>query len=61
MKRSRHYVGRLWLTVRKAYGLSLREVARRMDISAPYLSHLERGMRNVTPAVEAKFYKAVRK
>jgi transcriptional regulator with XRE-family HTH domain len=32
--------------VRTSHKISLREIARRMDISAPFLSDLERGRRN---------------
>jgi len=34
--------------LRECLGLSLREVARRMDVSAPHLSDLEKGNRNWT-------------
>ncbi len=37
--------GRRARQARTATGLSLREVARRMSVSAPYLSDLERGRR----------------
>lgn len=39
----------------------MKKVALHMDISAPYLSHLERGIRNVTPELQSRFYKAMRK
>jgi len=42
-----HYLtGDKYRRMRKEKGLSLREVARRMGISAPYLSDLERAKRN---------------
>lgn len=44
--------------LREREGLSLREVARRLALSAPYLSDVERGRRAVTPALWAG-YRAV--
>lgn len=36
-----------WLRARReAVGLSLREMAKRLDVSAPYLSDIERNRRN---------------
>ena len=45
---------------RKAAGLVLREVARRMDISAAYLCDLERGFRIFNPSIEKRFLAALR-
>jgi transcriptional regulator with XRE-family HTH domain len=38
--------GKIVRDARKRAGVSLRELARRMDISAPYLSDMELGKRN---------------
>lgn len=40
---------------------SLNETARRMGISGPYLSDLERGRRNWSPALIQRFEKAIEK
>ena len=42
-------------------GVSLRSVAKRMKISAQFLSQLERKLRNWTPKLEAKFRQVVAK
>lgn len=44
-KKENKAIGYKLRRVREEAGLSLREVARRMDISAPFLSDLERGNR----------------
>lgn len=36
-------------------GLSLREMARRLKFSAPFVSHLERGRRNWTEKLAERF------
>lgn len=46
--------------LRGNYGLALREVARRMGVSAPYLSDLERGNRLWTEETRDKFLKALK-
>lgn len=46
--------------LREASGLSLRKVARRMGISAPYLSDLERGNRHLNPEILQRFQKAIK-
>lgn len=40
---------------------SLREIAKRMDVSAPFLSDLERGRRNWTEERIEQYRKALRK
>lgn len=48
-----------WLRERrKAAGLTLREMAGRLDFSAPYISDVERNRRNCTPAIR-KAYEAL--
>lgn len=47
--------------IREVAGLSLREVARRMDVSAPFLSDLERGNRNWTTETLNKWKEALTK
>jgi transcriptional regulator with XRE-family HTH domain len=47
--------------MRKETGISLREVARRMNITPPYLSDLERGNRTWTDELCERFQKALRK
>lgn len=44
---------------RVASGLSLREVARRMRLSAPFLSDLERGRRNWSERVMTSYRNAI--
>lgn len=46
-------------TMREAQGLSLREVSRRMGISAPYLSDLELGRRLWSAALCEAFERAI--
>jgi transcriptional regulator with XRE-family HTH domain len=45
--------------VREAAGISLREMARRLMVSAPYLSLVERSQKRVTPKVQRE-YEALR-
>lgn len=40
---------------REAAGISLREMARRMDFSPPYLSDVEKGRRRCTALIEAHY------
>lgn len=49
--------GRLMREARKSLGISLREMARRMDVSAPFLSDLESGQRNWTAARIEQWWK----
>lgn len=44
---------------RKREGLSLREVARRMGMSAAFISDLERGNRNWTEELAAKYGRTI--
>lgn len=53
-------VGALMRKVREAKGLSLREVARRLKWSAPYVSDLERGQRVWTTTKQQRFLEACR-
>lgn len=46
---------------RKKAGLSLRETAERMDLSAPYLCDLELGRRAWSEALAARFVAALAK
>lgn len=46
--------------LREEAGIALKEAARRMDISAPYLSDLERGNRFWNEALRDKFLKAIK-
>ena len=45
---------------RERVGVSLREVARRMGISAPYLSDLERGRRGMNMGLYQRFWRAMK-
>lgn len=45
---------------REAAGFSLREVARRMEVSAPFLSDLEHGKRNWTERTRDAFLEAIK-
>jgi transcriptional regulator with XRE-family HTH domain len=46
--------------IRKQYGLTLRAVATKMGVSAAYVSDLELGRRNWSPAVSAQYDNAMR-
>ena len=48
-------------TMRRKVPLSLREVARRMGITAPYLCDLEQGKRGWTNDLAKRFQEALRK
>lgn len=52
-------VGALMRTVRKAKGVSLREAARRLHWSAPYICDLEYGRRGWTTDKQNKYLKAI--
>lgn len=52
--------GAEWRLHREVAGVSLRELARTMGVSAPYLSDLERGRRNWTEELEDRYVKALR-
>lgn len=45
-------------SLRTAHRISLREIARRMKLSAPFISDLERGRRNWTPALALAYMQA---
>jgi transcriptional regulator with XRE-family HTH domain len=45
---------------RKAAGISLREMARRIEFSAPYLSDLENGRRNWNSEMLARYEQQIR-
>lgn len=46
--------------MRKAKNKSLREVAKKLDISAPYLSDMERGNRNFQLHILEKYLKLIK-
>ena len=47
-----------WLRkVREQTGISLREMARRLNLSAGYISHVENGERNGTPDIWRQYEK----
>lgn len=49
---SMRVVNGAWLRERReAAGVALREMARRLDFSAPYISDVERGRRNCTAEI----------
>lgn len=50
--------GQTMRQLRKSHGVSLREVARRMKLSAPFVSDLELGRRNWTVDLALKFMSA---
>jgi hypothetical protein len=52
-------IGEEMRTLREASGKSLREVAVKMKLSAPYLSDLERGNRTFSDALIAKYRRAL--
>jgi DNA-binding transcriptional regulator YiaG len=50
---AKHVINGAWLRwFRESAGLGLRAMARRVGLSAAYLSDVERGRRNVSPRVE---------
>jgi predicted transcriptional regulator len=51
--------GRDWRKKRKRSGYSLREIARRMNISAAFLSDLELGKRNWNESKRRSFWEAI--
>lgn len=53
--------GEYWRQRRESEGMSLRETARRSCLSAPFLSDLERGRRNWTATLEAKYERVISK
>lgn len=53
-------VGKQMREKRRQYGVSLREVARRMGLSAPYVSDLELGRRNFKLAMQARYEAALK-
>jgi transcriptional regulator with XRE-family HTH domain len=44
--------------LRKAHNVSMREIARRMKLSAPFISDLERGRRNWTGKLAIEYMQA---
>lgn len=48
-------------TLRRMRRLSLREVARRMGLSAPFVSDLERGRRNWTEDLDERYARALKR
>lgn len=44
--------------LRTAHSISMREIARRMNLSAPFVSDLERGRRNWTAKLAMEYMKA---
>lgn len=51
-------VGRKMGDLRKSRGISMREVARRMKVSTPYVWDLESGKRNWRPELVKQYEKA---
>lgn len=51
--------GAYYRTTREALGLSLREVANRLEFSASFVSDLERGRRNWTQDLANQFTRAL--
>lgn len=51
--------GRSARSARQRLGISLREVARRMDLSAPFIGDLELGRRNWTEQLAGLYTKAL--
>lgn len=51
--------GKLWRETRKGLGISLRALAKELDVSAAYLSDLERGRRNWTEELETRYIKGL--
>jgi transcriptional regulator with XRE-family HTH domain len=49
-----------WRKIRESKGVSLRNLAQTMGVSAPYLSDLERGRRNWTDELENRYATALR-
>jgi transcriptional regulator with XRE-family HTH domain len=47
--------GAAWRKIRQDVGFTLRSLARKMGISAPFLSDLERGRRNWTEEIEQTY------
>lgn len=54
-----HSTGRMMREYREHHGISIREVARRMGLSAAYVSDLERGRRNWKLANAERYQQAV--
>lgn len=53
--------GKLVREMREAKGISLRQLAKQMDVSAPFLSDMERGRRNWTTARFEQAERAINK
>lgn len=53
-------VGERMRSLREGKGLTLREVSRRMGVSAAYVSDLERGRRAWNTSVTEKYFRALR-
>jgi ribosome-binding protein aMBF1 (putative translation factor) len=59
-RREQVYLGNQARAAREKAGLSVREVARRMKISAPFLSGMERGNRHWTEKQAEKWKEAMK-
>ena len=49
------YLGENFRTIRRLHGKTLADTARRLQISAGYLSRLEQGRRPVPPEIRSRF------
>ncbi|MBV8891948.1 MAG: helix-turn-helix transcriptional regulator [Acidobacteria bacterium] len=58
-RRFRIEFGRSLRAAREHAGLSQADVAARLDVTQPYVSHVERGQRNVTLSTIGAFARAV--
>ena len=52
-------IGEAWQAKRKAAGLSLRDLGKRLDLSAAYLSDLENGRRRWSPENVRRYTEAL--
>lgn len=55
------YTGQQMRNLREKAGVSLREVAITMEVSAPYVSDLERGFRHWNEDIKKRFIGALKK
>lgn len=51
--------GAFWRRIRERYGLSLRDMAKRLEFSPAYLSDLEQGKRNWSIEKESQYIKVL--
>lgn len=55
------YIGQQMRNLREKLGVKLREVAKALDVSAPYISDLERGFRHWNDDLKKRFLVALGK